>query len=111
MAEKSLTQSQIVDQLATSTGLTKVQVKGVDLVYRREGVSMAPYNSGETRFMLMRRVFFTVVTSAPQRVGGCRRTVALMRFHAFMVTAIAITCPSSRSENTSAARWYTASGT
>ncbi len=27
MAEKSLTQSQIVDQLATSTGLTKVQVR------------------------------------------------------------------------------------
>ena len=54
-------------------------------------VSMASYNSGETRFMLMRRVFFTVVTSAPQRVGGCRRTVTLMRFHALMVTAIAIT--------------------
>ena len=28
MAEKSLTQSQIVDHLATSTGLTKVQVRG-----------------------------------------------------------------------------------
>ncbi len=28
MAEKSLTQSQIIDSLATSTGFTKVQVRG-----------------------------------------------------------------------------------
>jgi len=33
-----------IDDIATAEGLTKVQVKGVDLAYRREGVNMAPYN-------------------------------------------------------------------
>lgn len=33
-----------IDEIATADGLTKVQVKGVDLAYRREGVSMAGYN-------------------------------------------------------------------
>ena len=39
-----------------------------------------------------------------QRRGGGIRTAALMRFHALMVTAMAITCPSSRSVNAAAAR-------
>src|SRR4029077_8366677 len=42
--------------------------------------TIASYSSGETRFMLMRRIFSTVVMSAPQRVDGCRRMVTLMRF-------------------------------
>lgn len=32
-----------IDDIATAEGLTKVQVKGVDLAYRREGVSLAQY--------------------------------------------------------------------
>ena len=32
-----------LDDIATAEGLTKVQVKGIDLSYRREGVSLAPY--------------------------------------------------------------------
>ena len=43
--------------------------------------------------------------------GHSRRTVTLIRFHALMVTAIAMTCPSSRSVKTAAACAYTSSET
>lgn len=33
-----------IDEISTADGLTKVQVKGIDLAYRREGVSFASYN-------------------------------------------------------------------
>lgn len=33
-----------IDDIATAEGLAKIQVKGVDLAYRREGVNMAPYS-------------------------------------------------------------------
>jgi len=33
-----------IDEISSADGLTKVEVKGIDLSYRREGVSMAPYN-------------------------------------------------------------------
>ena len=44
LATSAFAQKNPIDDIATAEGLTKVQVKGVDLAYRREGVSMAPYN-------------------------------------------------------------------
>jgi hypothetical protein len=42
-AAAALAATNPIDEISTADGLTKVQVKGIDLAYRREGVSLAPY--------------------------------------------------------------------
>ncbi len=94
MAEKSLTQSQIVDQLATSNGLTKVQVRSffdsqaalayknakngftlpglgkIVLVNRKARMGRNPATGEAIKIPAKKVVKFRVAKAAKEAIGG-----------------------------------------
>lgn len=94
MAEKSLTQSQIIDSLATSTGMSKVQVRGffesqaalayknakngftlpglgkIVLVNRKARMGRNPATGEAIKIPAKRVVKFRVAKAAKEAIGG-----------------------------------------